>query len=68
MPSRQLAVLVVEVVISLAVWWVAQPEHERKMMAAKSLKAVERSSMYVAKQAANVAAKAEAQYRETVSP
>lgn len=67
MPSK-LTLLLVEAGLSLAIWWTMQPESERKMMTAKALKAVEKSSMYVAKQAANVAAKAEAQYRETVSP
>jgi hypothetical protein len=45
----------------------AQPEHERQAMIAQAWKSLEKASMYVAKQSANLAAEAEKQYRQTVS-
>lgn len=65
-PSKQL-IFLAEAAISVAVWWAAQPEDERRMMQAKAWKTIEISAMRVAKYAANLAAKAEKNYKETVS-
>jgi hypothetical protein len=60
-------ILLLEAAVTLAVWWTVQPEHERRMMVAGAWKAAERVSMLVAKHAATLATKAEANYKETVA-
>lgn len=67
MPSKGI-VLLLEAALTLAVWWTVQPESERRLMVAGAWKAAERGSMFVAKYAATLAAKAETNYRETVAP
>lgn len=68
MNARLLATAIVELLLAAGTSWALLPEDERRAIKAAAWKAIEIWAMRIAKQAANVAAHADTQYKVTVTP